>query len=156
MVNRLMDDEAARVQYRRLGAVVWQTQRALSAAVERLLRGEGLGLSQARALMVLGDQPGLSGAALARSLLITAQSAGTLLSQLEAKGWVERKPHPVHQAVLESVLTEAGRDKLGRVIHIMDAFDARLGRDLGAERRDELFRSLRTCLETATRMLQEE
>lgn len=144
------------VDQRRLGAVLWQAQRTLTVAAERLLRAEGLGLSQARALMVLGDQPGLSGAALARRLLVTSQSAGTLLAQLDAKGWVRREPHAVHGAVLESFLTETGKEKLERVVRIMDAFDARLVAQLGAEPRDRLLDSLLTCMEAARNMIEGE
>ncbi len=150
-----MKIEIEYVEYRRIGAALWQAQRTLGVAIERFLREEGLGLSQALALMALRDEPGLSGAALARRLLITAQSAGTLLAQLDAQGWIDRRPHAIHRAIFEASLSPAGAEKLDRVNEIFDAFDARLGKQLSDGERNQLFHSLRTCLDAAIEMLRE-
>ena len=76
-----------------------------------------------------------------------------MLAQLDAQGWIDRKPHAVHRAIFEASLSPAGTDKLDRVIEIFDAFDARLGKQLGAEERSQLFHALRTCLNAAMDML---
>ena len=143
------------VEHRRIGAAHWQAQQTLGVAIERFLRAEGLGLSRSLALMALRDEPGLSGAALARRLLITAQSAGTLLTQLDGQGWMDRKPHAVHCAVLERFLFPAGHTKLKRMNDIFDDFDARLGMQLSAEERSQLSHSLRICLNAAVDMLRD-
>ena len=58
----------------------------------------------------LADEPGLSGAQLARRLLITPQGAQLALTSLERSGLVERKPDPAHGRILRAYLTDQGRE----------------------------------------------
>jgi DNA-binding MarR family transcriptional regulator len=57
----------------------------------------------------LADEPGLSGAELARRLLITPQAAQLALAESARRGVVERKQDPQHGRILLVYLTDEGR-----------------------------------------------
>ena len=57
----------------------------------------------------LANEPGLSGAELARRLLITPQGVQLAMTALEQRGFVERKQDPQHGRILQTYLTDQGR-----------------------------------------------
>jgi DNA-binding MarR family transcriptional regulator len=57
----------------------------------------------------LVDEPGLSGADLARRLLVTPQAAQLALAALERRGLIERRPDPNHGRIVRTYLTKEGR-----------------------------------------------
>jgi DNA-binding MarR family transcriptional regulator len=61
------------------------------------------------ALNRLVQEPGLSGAELARRLLVTPQAAQLALAALEARGFVERRPDTNHGRIVRTYLTDEGR-----------------------------------------------
>lgn len=69
----------------------------------------GVSTAQVGLLRQLANEPGLSGAELARRLLITPQGVQLALTALERRGLVERKPDPRHGRILQAYLTDAGR-----------------------------------------------
>ena len=145
--------EVLKVLSQRIGAALWQAEHTVGLAVDQHLSQEGLGLSQVTAMMHLREQPKLSGAALSRLMLITRQSATTLLGQLEAQGWISRTEHHIHRGILEATLSVEGEEKLNRANEILDEFDARLGGEMNLKEREQLFTSLSTCLRAARTML---
>jgi DNA-binding MarR family transcriptional regulator len=70
----------------------------------------GVTMGQLGMMRQLADEPGLSGAQLARRLLITPQGAQLALTSLERSGLVERKPDPAHGRILRAYLTNQGRE----------------------------------------------
>jgi DNA-binding MarR family transcriptional regulator len=83
-------------------------------AVDGSVRRHGVSFAQWAVLNQLAEQPGLSGAELARTMLITPQAAHQALTTLDRAGLVERKPDPNHRRIIRAVLTEAGRDVADR------------------------------------------
>lgn len=77
--------------------------------VNEAISGHGVSTAQVGLLRQLVDAPGLSGAQLARRLLITPQGVQLALSALERRGLVERKPDPHHGRILRAYLTDEGR-----------------------------------------------
>lgn len=71
---------------------------------------EGVPLAQIGVLRQLADDPGLSGAQLARRLLISPQGARTALTALERRGLVERRPDPGNGRILRAYLSARGRE----------------------------------------------
>jgi len=65
-------------------------------------------------LRQLSTKPGLSGADLARRLLITPQGVQLALTALESRGLVERKPDPQHKRILLAVPDRAGAQCRGQ------------------------------------------
>ena len=69
----------------------------------------GVSTAQIGMLRQLATEPGLSGADLARRLLISPQGVQLALKELERRGLVERKQDPQHGRILQAFLTDQGR-----------------------------------------------
>src|SRR5579863_2073994 len=85
--------------------VFHQGHRAVNEAVGRY----GVTATQMGALNRLIAEPGLSGAELARRLLISPQAAQLAVVALEKRGFVERIPDANHGRIVRTYLTDAGR-----------------------------------------------
>jgi DNA-binding MarR family transcriptional regulator len=77
--------------------------------VNEAISRHGVTSAQTGLLRQLADEPGLSGAELARRLLISPQGAQLALATLERNGLIERKPDPEHGRIQRAFLTEKGR-----------------------------------------------
>lgn len=84
----------------------------------------GLGPTQFGVLASLAADPGLGQGELARRSLVTAQSIGELIASLEARGFVERPPHPGRGRRRPVRLTDAGRHALERATPAVLAVNA--------------------------------
>lgn len=84
--------------------------------VNDAVSGHGVSTAQIGVLRQLSNEPGLSGADLARRLLITPQGVQLALTALERRGLVERKPDPQHKRILQAYLTDQGRDVAAKVV----------------------------------------
>ncbi|MEZ0363136.1 MarR family winged helix-turn-helix transcriptional regulator [Mycobacterium sp. pUA109] len=78
-------------------------------SVNEAISQHGVSTAQIGLLRQLANEPGLSGAELARRLLITPQGVQLALTALERRGLVERKQDPRHGRILQAYLTEEGR-----------------------------------------------
>jgi DNA-binding MarR family transcriptional regulator len=78
-------------------------------SVNDAIAGHGVTTAQIGLLRQLANEPGLSGAELARRLLISPQGVQLALTALERRGLVERKQDPQHGRILQAYLTEEGR-----------------------------------------------
>ncbi|CAM2746006.1 MarR family transcriptional regulator [Skermania piniformis] len=77
--------------------------------VNDAVKQHGVSTAQVGVLRHLTQEPGLSGAELARRLLITPQGVQLALTALEKRGLIERKPDPRHGRILQVFLTDEGR-----------------------------------------------
>jgi DNA-binding MarR family transcriptional regulator len=91
-----------------------RAEQALMAHHEGVLRGYGLTMTQYTVLLTLSREDGMSGAQLARACGVTQQSMASVLTGVQHKGLIDRRPSPVHAKVLVATLTDAGRDVLER------------------------------------------
>lgn len=96
----------------RLGLVIKRAEQVMIATKTRALRPFGLTVPQYAAMYALAMQPGSSGARLARECQVTPQAMASVLSNLEAKGLVERRPSDDHAQVLVTRLSPAGHTLL--------------------------------------------
>jgi DNA-binding MarR family transcriptional regulator len=78
-------------------------------SVNDALSVHGVTTAQMGLLRQLAGEPGLSGAELARRLLISPQGVQLALTALEGRGLVERKQDPQHGRILRAYLTDQGR-----------------------------------------------
>ena len=69
--------------------------------MERALADLGVTPPQFVVLTMLRAYPGLSGADLARVALLTPQTVGVIIRNLERDGAIRKTPHPVHGRVLQ-------------------------------------------------------
>jgi DNA-binding MarR family transcriptional regulator len=84
--------------------------------VNEAISSHGVSTAQIGVLRKLSNEPGLSGAELARRLLITPQGVQLALTSLERRGLVERKQDPQHKRILQSYLTDEGRNVVATVL----------------------------------------
>ncbi|MCV7413960.1 MarR family winged helix-turn-helix transcriptional regulator [Mycolicibacterium litorale] len=85
--------------------------------VNEAVSEHGVSTAQIGVLRQLSNEPGLSGAELARRLLISPQGVQLALTALERRNLVERKQDPQHGRILQAFLTEQGRKVAGTVVH---------------------------------------
>jgi DNA-binding MarR family transcriptional regulator len=76
----------------------------------------GVSTAQIGVLRQLSNEPGLSGAELARRLLISPQGVQLALTSLERRGLLERKQDPQHKRILQAYLSDEGRNVVATVL----------------------------------------
>jgi DNA-binding MarR family transcriptional regulator len=80
------------------------------------MKVHGVSTAQIGVLRQLANEPGLSGAELARRLLISPQGVQLALTALARRGLVERKQDPQHARILRAYLTGEGRNVAETVV----------------------------------------
>jgi DNA-binding MarR family transcriptional regulator len=99
--------------------ILWHLKQAFYfslTSVNEAVSSHGVSTAQIGVLRQLANEPGLSGAELARRLLISPQGVQLALKALEQRGLVQRKPDPQHARILQAYLTDAGRDTAAAVV----------------------------------------
>ena len=115
--------------------------------MDEKLRPQGVTTAQLHVLKVIRDEPGGSGAQLARACHVTPQSAQALLKSLEDGGWITRTKDRVNERILIAQLTPSGvelfetADRLARVI------EKRLWQGVPDSGIEALNKTLERCLE---------
>ena len=119
-----------------LGYLLRQAQAASRLSMERALARLGVTTPQFVVLTMLKAYPGLSGADLARVAILTPQTVGVIIGNLERDGAIRKTPHPVHGRVLQWTLTRRGTALLVKCRRHAQALERRLAASLtaGAER----------------------
>jgi DNA-binding MarR family transcriptional regulator len=110
-----------------------QAQAATRLTLERALADLGITPPQFAVLTMLRAYPGLSGADLARVALLTPQTVGVIIRNLERGGAIRKTPHPVHGRVLQWTLTRRGGTLLDKCRRRAVALERRLVAGLGAK-----------------------
>jgi DNA-binding MarR family transcriptional regulator len=116
-----------------LGYLLRQAQAAARLTLERALADLGITPPQFVVLTMLRAYPGLSGADLARVALLTPQTVGVIIRNLERDGAIRKTPHPVHGRVLQWTLTRRGGNLLDQCRRRANALERRLTTGLGAK-----------------------
>ncbi len=80
--------------------------------MDEKLRPQGVTTAQLQLLKAIRDEPGVSGAQLARSCYVTPQSAQSLLAGLERDGWIIRTRDRGNDRILAARLTPEGEKLL--------------------------------------------
>jgi MarR family transcriptional regulator, organic hydroperoxide resistance regulator len=91
-----------------------RAEQALMGHHEAVLRGYGLTMTQYTVLLTLSREQGMSGAQLARACGVSQQSMASVLSGMQEKRLIERRPSPLHAKVMVTALTDAGRQLFDR------------------------------------------
>jgi DNA-binding MarR family transcriptional regulator len=116
-----------------LGYLLRQAQAASRLKMERALAALGVTPPQFVVLTMLKAYPGLSGADLARVALLTPQTVGVIIRNLERAGSIEKNPHPVHGRVLMWTLTRSGMVLVGNCRRLVVALERRLDAGLSGQ-----------------------
>jgi DNA-binding MarR family transcriptional regulator len=115
-----------------LGYLLRQAQAAARLTLERALADLGVTPPQFAVLTMLRAYPGLSGADLARVALLTPQTVGVIIRNLERDGAIRKTPHPVHSRLLQWTLTRRGGMQLDKCRRHVTALERRLSAGLSA------------------------
>ncbi|MGV0783744.1 MarR family winged helix-turn-helix transcriptional regulator [Mycolicibacterium peregrinum] len=118
--------------------------------VNESVKDHGVTTAQIGVLRQLTNQPGLSGAELARRLLITPQGVQLALTALEKRGLVERKQDPQHGRILQVFLTDEGRAVASAVVADAVAAHERVFGVLSDDEQEQLKALLRRVIEQGT------
>jgi DNA-binding MarR family transcriptional regulator len=105
--------------------ILWLLKQAFHFSLNTVndaISSHGVTTAQTGLMRQLANEPGLSGAELARRLLISPQGVQLALTALERRGLVERKQDPQHGRILRSYLTERGQAVASAVVS--DAIEA--------------------------------
>jgi DNA-binding MarR family transcriptional regulator len=116
-----------------LAYLLRQAQAATRLSMERSLVSLDVTPPQFVVLTMLRAYPGLSGADLARVALLTPQTVGVIIRNLERDRAIAKTPHPVHGRALQWTLTRRGRRLLENCrLHAL-ALERRLAAGLNAK-----------------------
>jgi DNA-binding MarR family transcriptional regulator len=115
-----------------LAYLLRQAQAAARLTLERALADLGVTPPQFVVLTMLKAYPGLSGADLARVALLTPQTVGVIIRNLERSGAIRKTPHPVHGRLLQWTLTRRGLTLLDKCRRHAMALERRLTAGLSA------------------------
>jgi DNA-binding MarR family transcriptional regulator len=116
-----------------LAYLLRQAQAATRLTLERALADLGVTPPQFAVLTMLRACPGLSGADLARVALLTPQTVGVIIRNLERSRAIRKTPHPVHGRVLQWTLTRRGGTLLDKCRRHVQALERRLAAGLSAK-----------------------
>jgi MarR family transcriptional regulator, transcriptional regulator for hemolysin len=127
-----------------IGALLFDVARLIRRRFERRARQSGLPLTrhQARALMSIARQEGLSQAAIATLLDIEPIVLVRMLDRLNEEGLVERRHHPTDRRIRTLWLTPAGWAVIAQVLAINAAVREEACAGLAPVARDALTISL--------------
>ncbi len=122
-----------------IGFLLRQAQTAVRGAIERAIQPLGVTPAQLSLLSVLVHEGAVSSADLAKLAMMTPQSAGGVVQNMEKAGWVAREKARTHGRIIWLKLTPEGR-------RIAAQAQKRVG-----EIEREMLRGLDTATETAMR-----
>lgn len=127
-----------------LGAMLYDVTRLIRRRFERRARQAGLPLTrhQARTLLYIARNEGLSQAAVATMLDIEPIALVRLLDKLHEEEMVERRPHPTDRRIRTLWLTPIGWAVIGRVLAINAAVREEACAGLTAPAREVLMQAL--------------
>ena len=117
----------------RVGYLVYRVERRLRARLDEELRVHGVSTPEYVTLSVLRERDGLSCAQLARWAFVTPQAMNLVISGLERRRLVRRRPDPKHRRVLRASVTSKGLGVLARCDQSMDGIEADMLGDVAPE-----------------------
>jgi DNA-binding MarR family transcriptional regulator len=138
-------DPAEAVTAPRVGYLVYRVERRLRARLDEELRLLGVSTPEYVTLSLLRERDGLSCAQLARWGMVTPQAMNLVISALERRKLVRRRPDPKHRRVLRASVTPKGLGLLDRCDRSVDRIEADMLGDLPAETVEVVRDALAAC-----------
>jgi MarR family transcriptional regulator, organic hydroperoxide resistance regulator len=114
--------------------------------MDEKLRPQGVTTAQLQVLKVIRDEPGGSGAQLARACYVTPQSAQALLKSLEDGGWITRTKNRGNDRILAVRLTSDGKKLLLTAEKAAKVIEGKLWQDVAESSIKALNGVLEQCL----------
>jgi MarR family transcriptional regulator, organic hydroperoxide resistance regulator len=114
--------------------------------MDERLRPEGVTTAQLMVLKAIRNEPGASGAQLARACHMTPQSAQALLKSLEVGGWIVRTKDTVNDRILTTKLTAAGERLVEAGEKLVRSIEKKLWEGVPESAVEALNKTLERCL----------
>lgn len=139
----------------RIGYLVYRVERRLRVRLDEAVASHGITTTEFVTLSVLRERDGLSCAQLARWAFVTPQAMNLVISALERRSLIRRRPDPHHGRVLRASVTAKGLKVLERCDRNMDAIEADMLDGLDPDTVDAVRDALHSCAHSleATRPL---
>lgn len=134
-----------------IGFLLRQAQTAARGAIERALLPLGLTPAQLSLLSVLVHEGVVSSADLAKLSLLSAQSVGGIVQNMERAGWVTREKATDHGRIIWLKLTPAGRRIAARAQKRVGRIEAEMLRGFAGAPEETVRRWLVACARRLTR-----
>lgn len=138
-------DSAENTTAPRVGYLVYRVERRLRARLDEELRLHGVSTPEYTVLSLLRERDGLSCAQLARWALVTPQAMNLVISALERRRLVRRRPDPKHRRVLRASVTPKGLEILAECDRSVDRIESDMLGDLPPETVEVVRRALAAC-----------
>jgi DNA-binding MarR family transcriptional regulator len=129
----------------RIGYLIYRLERRLRVRLDEAMTSHGVTTTEYVTLSVLRERDGLSCAQLARWSLVTPQAMNLVISALERRALIRRRPDPNHRRVLRASVTAKGLKVLERCDRNMDAIEADMLDGLAPDTIDAVRDALRSC-----------
>lgn len=123
--------------------MIWETFQHIHRSFNEALRPHGITGTQLSLLIRIAQEPGLSGADLARRTHITTQAANLALLALERKQLVERTRADGSGHVLQTMVTDIGYQVMRVSLDEVHAVERQMEKGLTRTERDQLLVLLR-------------
>lgn len=140
--------DAPRSTVPRVAYLVYRVERRLRTRIDVAVSTVGVTTPEYVTLSVLRDRDGLSNAQLARWAFVTPQAMNLVISALERRGLVRRRPDPRHRRVLRTSVTPRGLELLDRCDREMDVIEADMLRDLDDDTLETVRSALSSCAQS--------
>ncbi|WP_243636975.1 MarR family transcriptional regulator [Rhodococcus sp. Eu-32] len=124
---------------------VFRLERAIGRIGNKRLARWNLSLSGYAALKILQTRSDLSLAQLSRRCFVRPQTMTRIVTQLEERGYVRRRPHPESDRAIALALTDAGRATIDDMDAEVLRINETLARELDGDEAARLELSLRRC-----------
>jgi DNA-binding MarR family transcriptional regulator len=129
----------------RVAYLVYRVERRLRARLDDDLRVHGVSTPEYVTLSLLRERDGLSCAQLARWALVTPQAMNLVISGLERRRLVRRRPDPKHRRVLRASVTAKGLEVLAACDRSVDRIEADMLGDLPSETVEVVRTAMASC-----------
>ncbi|MGN5239208.1 MULTISPECIES: MarR family transcriptional regulator [unclassified Rhodococcus (in: high G+C Gram-positive bacteria)] len=133
MTNEAGNNSLSEVLDDRLGTHIRRIARLIIDAKASALRPLDLTVPQYATLLSIRHLEPTSAAQLARTGMGTPQATGTMLSTLESKGLISRRPSPMHQKLVEVRLTTLGAKAIEEADDLAAGIEAKLRAGIGED-----------------------
>jgi DNA-binding MarR family transcriptional regulator len=114
--------------------------------MDEKLRPQGVTTAQLQVLKAISNEPGVSGAQLARACYVTPQSAQSVLAGLERDGWIIRTRDRGNDRILAARLTSEGERLLLTAERAAKVIEGKLWKGVAESSIEALNEVLRQCL----------
>ncbi len=129
----------------RIGYLVYRLERRLRSRLDDAVRAQGVTTTEYVTLSVLRRHDGMSSAELARWAFVTPQAMNSVITALERRRLVRRRPDPQHRRVLRTSLTRKGIDVLDGCERSMDVIERDMLQQIAPDEVDTLRTLLVQC-----------